>query len=603
MAFTYDTKVQVAASVNNPVTTNFTCGASAKLLVVTLIYAYGTRTGAPTYNSVALTQADQVRNHSASPEACAEVWYMLAPPTGSSYQISVPNPNTLSLEAVVSSYNTASGYCAQFHAATGGNNASANPSVSITPTQNNALIVAVVGDGHDTFAPSARSGTSLYETDNGTWGGGHQYFIQTTAAAKAMSWTQASDDWGCCVAAFVEVRQGVGVSKANVYAVAAPKKGVDVSKANVYVVTAPPKGVSVSKANVYAVLEGDVKVAQVAEEIVYTTDAAPVQVAQTAEEIVYTTDAAPVQVAQVAQEIVLADYTEAQVAQEAFETLVLPTDADIQVAQEAFEVLTLPTDADIQVAQYAIEVLVKSDSDFVAQIATEVMIQPTSQLAQVAQVAHEVMVQPTSQQAQVAQTAYEVMITDWQTVTVAQVATEVIIEASWGPYNATVAHVATEIVAQNPPRAIISHTAVEAVIQNFVRAQVAHTAVEIIAGNMSPVLVAHTAVEVIAKREAAVIYGVATEIVRKNMNWVFTAHVATEVPITGPAGAPGDTMVTQMKLSVLQEGGGIIRGSQVTRGTTIRADEDLMISHVVRATVIHKKRDFWPALIRMLGGD
>jgi hypothetical protein len=255
MAFTLDTKARIAPSTNNPVTGNFTCGASAKLLVVTLAYAYGTRTGTPTYNGVALTQADQVRNHSASPEACAELWYLCGPPVGSAYSVSVPNPNALSLEVVISSYNTAAGYSANFHLATGGNNASANPSVTITPTIANCLIVSNVADGHDTFAPSARSGTSLYESDNGTWGSGHQYFIQGAAAAKAMSWTQATEDWGECVAAFFEIRTGESVSKVNVYSVLDVPSGESVSKVNVYSVLDVPSGESVSKVNVYTVLE------------------------------------------------------------------------------------------------------------------------------------------------------------------------------------------------------------------------------------------------------------------------------------------------------------------------------------------------------------
>ena len=599
MAFTYDTKAKITAAVTNPQAVNYTCGASAKLLVVTLIYAYGTRTGAPTYNSVALTQADQTRYHSASPEACAEIWYMLAPPTGSSYEISVPNPNTLSLEVVISSYSTASGYCAMLHSATGSNNASANPSVSITPTLNNALIVAVVGSGHDTFAPSARSGTSLYETDNGTWGGGHQYFIQTTAAAKAMSWTQASDDWGCCVAAFVEVRQGDDISKANAYAVLSSVKGVDVAKAGAFAVLSPPIGVSVSKTYAYAILAGRTDVAQVAQELVYTTDA-PVQVAQAAQEFVYTTDA-PIQIAQVAQEIVIVDIGEVNVAQVADEIVVEPNEAEISVAQVIDEIVVAPNEAEIKVGQVAFEIVVEPAGILVAQTAVEVLVEATDTNIDVAQTAIEVLVEATSTNIDVAQTVVEVLIETGTRCDIAQVAVEVIIQAVAAPQNVDVAQVATEIVAQNPPRAVISHTAVETVIQNLVRAQVAHEAVEIVAGNVSPVLIAHIAIEVIAKRDAAVIYGAAIEIVRKNMNWVLTAQVATEVPLPGPAGAPGDTLVTQMKLSVLQEGGGIVRGSQVTLGAIVRADEDLMISQVVRATVIHKRRDFWPALVNMLG--
>ena len=51
-----------------------------------------------------------------------------------------------------------------------------------------------------------------------------------------MSWTQASDDWGCCVAAFTEIQTGINVSKVNAYSVLAQPLGISVSKVNVYAV-------------------------------------------------------------------------------------------------------------------------------------------------------------------------------------------------------------------------------------------------------------------------------------------------------------------------------------------------------------------------------
>lgn len=255
MAHTLDTSAQIAAGTSNPQSASYTCGANATLLVVSLIYANGTRTGAPTYNGVALIQADQTRKAATSPEACAELWYMLAPPVGSAYTVSVPNPNGLSLEVGISSYIAQAGYSSMLEMASGGQNTSANPSVSLTTKIAGDVLVAVVASGHDTWAPSAQSGTALYNTDNGSWGGGHQYYLQSSAGAKAMSWTQASDDWGLVVAAFAEVRTGISVSKTNAYAVLKTPGGVSVSKALAYAVVQPlDPGINVSKALVYAVV-------------------------------------------------------------------------------------------------------------------------------------------------------------------------------------------------------------------------------------------------------------------------------------------------------------------------------------------------------------
>ena len=216
--------------------------------------------GAPTYNSVPLTQADRTRSASLNPEAFAELWYLTLPDTGSAYAISVPNPLGLSLEVCTSSYIPDADCDLKLDVATGGqNNSSANPSVSTTPITNSAVIVAVVASGHDTWAPSARSGTQLYDTDNGTWGSGHQYYVQDgTPAAKAMSWTQAAEDWGMVVAAFGSYGIGIHVSKSNVYEiVTGSNEALSVAKANVYeVVTGSNTALSVAKANVYEVVTG-----------------------------------------------------------------------------------------------------------------------------------------------------------------------------------------------------------------------------------------------------------------------------------------------------------------------------------------------------------
>jgi len=125
-------------------------------------------------------------------------------------------------------------------------------------------------------------------------------------------------------------------------------------------------------------------------------------------------------------------------------------------------------------------------------------------------------------------------------------------------------------------------------------------------------------VEIIAPKPGAYVYAEATEVVRENKNWCFVAQIAVEILMPGPAGAPGDTNITQMKLSVLQTGGGITRITQdalatiiraeepanitqVALGSVIRADEPAWISQVVRATVIHlRKKDFWPMFVHMM---
>lgn len=257
MAHTFDTKSKIAASISNPVTGVYTCGAGATLLVITLIYANGIRTGAPTFNSVALIQAGDVQYPVTSPEARAELWYMLAPPTESEYAISVPNPNTLSLEVCISSYKAQSGYVSALDCFAGTKISGAgDPTLVILTHGDGSVIVSCAACNSDDWNPANRSGTQLYDTDNGTWGGGHQYYLQSSAGSHTTYWWNNNGNYGVCAAAFGEIQDGHGisVSKANIYEVLEPPLGISVSKANIYEILEPPKGIAVSKALIYAVL-------------------------------------------------------------------------------------------------------------------------------------------------------------------------------------------------------------------------------------------------------------------------------------------------------------------------------------------------------------
>ncbi|MFA6148668.1 MAG: hypothetical protein WC899_10720 [bacterium] len=206
MAHTFGTKLRFTGS-SAPLTGNYTCGAGSTVLVLSLVVAGTTPRsgGAPTFNGVALTQAGTTRGHGAGYETGTELWYLLDPPAGSAYQISIPNGGTArTIYAIASTYTSATGISAldvaNGNAATSG----ANPSVSVTTTVNGAAIVASMGNGLSS-APTGRTGTSLYETDDGSYSDSGQYLLQASAGAQAMGWTIASDDWCICVAAFKEV--------------------------------------------------------------------------------------------------------------------------------------------------------------------------------------------------------------------------------------------------------------------------------------------------------------------------------------------------------------------------------------------------------------
>lgn len=260
MAHTYDTGVTSAKSNGDPKTFNHTCGAGATVLTLMLVIGGGTaRTGgAPTYNSVAMTQADAARQAASSPETTVEMWYLLDPPTGSAYAISIPNTGAVYITARTASFKAAAGSKTRLLSADYATGTSTNPTgPTHTGLRFGDVQVAVLGYGDDS-ASATSSGTSLYRTDEGTYVSASQYSIFATGNAFLM-WTDAtSEDWAIVSAVFTEyadvAADTVNVSKAIGYAVVMPPDGVNVSKAVGYAVLSPPSGVNVSKVVAYAVL-------------------------------------------------------------------------------------------------------------------------------------------------------------------------------------------------------------------------------------------------------------------------------------------------------------------------------------------------------------
>lgn len=207
MAHTFGNNSSRGSSATSPVDVSFTPAAGSTCLWLGLVYAGSTdRTGgAPTFRGIPLTQAGTNQRAAASPENTVEAWYLENPPVLAG-TLSIPNTGTVTIRSVIATGIAATGFTSKFDVSSVGTGTSTNPSVSITPTVNGAIIFSVVGDGAQTWAPSARSGTQLFDTDNGTEGDGQQYFLQPTAGAQAMSWTfGTSEDWAIVNVAFKEV--------------------------------------------------------------------------------------------------------------------------------------------------------------------------------------------------------------------------------------------------------------------------------------------------------------------------------------------------------------------------------------------------------------
>lgn len=206
MAHTLDTSAAITASTANPVTKAYTCGAGATLLVLTIAVAGAVNRagGSPTYNGVTLTQADITRKYVTSPEASAELWYLLAPPTGASYTLSIPNTGAYSIWGVISSYKARSGCVTVLDVAIGNSGLSANPSLAPSAAIAGDVMVEILGDGNASVA-TARTHTILGSQDWGQYVADAQYGLIATSGTVTAGFTQSSDDWGMVVALFKEV--------------------------------------------------------------------------------------------------------------------------------------------------------------------------------------------------------------------------------------------------------------------------------------------------------------------------------------------------------------------------------------------------------------
>lgn len=211
MGYTIGTISARQVSTGNPITLAVTIAAMESLLVVPLVSNSSTARagGAPTLGSYTLLQAGSRQIAATSPEQAAELWYVENPVPGA-YTLTIPNSGALSIRYhAVAAIASGGGGKSRFLVAGGSNATSTNPSATTTGIgEGNLFIVAVVGSGATTWAPSARTGTQISDTDAGANGDGFQYLISSTPPAggsQAMGWTfGTSDDWGLCVGVFGE---------------------------------------------------------------------------------------------------------------------------------------------------------------------------------------------------------------------------------------------------------------------------------------------------------------------------------------------------------------------------------------------------------------
>lgn len=203
----------------NPTTFSATTLQGDTVLVLMLVVGGGTNRagGSPSINGQVFQQANSTQKAAASPEASAELWYLLNPHTlfiPGTYTVTVPNTGALTIFYALAAGIAKSGSKSALDVTGGTNGTSANPAPgSVTPNDDGDVGFSVVATGAQTWSPSAQAGTgccgtgtSLGNFDDGATGSGFQSHLQATKAAIDLGWTFAtSDDWGAVVAYFKEI--------------------------------------------------------------------------------------------------------------------------------------------------------------------------------------------------------------------------------------------------------------------------------------------------------------------------------------------------------------------------------------------------------------
>lgn len=255
--FVYNSYTAISRGNTNPRTGSFTCASGVTLLIVSICTSGLTdRTGgAPTYNSVALTQAGSNQKLASTGETVSELWYMLNPPTGSSYTVSVPNAGSLYLTIGITSFSSPPGSTATFVSATGNTGTSLTAysnSISGTP---DGLAVGFCSSGTGYMTSATVNYTSVYLVSDTTYGSGLQYGPLGTDSIT-FSWTFLvySEDYAICCGIFsYDMPDRITTSTLTSYSVIRPPEAISVITLNVYSTIKPPDGVNVSSAVVYSV--------------------------------------------------------------------------------------------------------------------------------------------------------------------------------------------------------------------------------------------------------------------------------------------------------------------------------------------------------------
>lgn len=208
MAHTYSRAGTRTSSTGNPITVGSTAINAGETVFVVMLHVVGATNragGSLTLGPYTLTQANSTQKAVTSPEGSTELWYLLNALPGS-YTLTIPNTGALTIRYQTAWGKAKGGGTSFVRGSNGGNGTSTNPTPGAISCISGDICFSTVFSGATTWAPSARQGTQIQDTDDGAFGGGTQYYLVPSDASVTMNWTfGTSDDWGSVSAAFGEI--------------------------------------------------------------------------------------------------------------------------------------------------------------------------------------------------------------------------------------------------------------------------------------------------------------------------------------------------------------------------------------------------------------
>jgi hypothetical protein len=210
MAITYVSSAeQNTTSDTTPITMTTDIGTRTDGLLIACVATIDTIThthASPTWNGVAMGTAASYVDQTSGSYMRVSMYYLANPANGSNtFSLTYDDGFGGSSQAAASyvvlawfdgAHQTQASVLDDFESGDG----STDPTLTLTPTTNNQLLVSMYASEDDAILTPGQ--TVLQTQDNGTRTHGASYLIQTTAAPQAMTWTGTDANWIMVAASF-----------------------------------------------------------------------------------------------------------------------------------------------------------------------------------------------------------------------------------------------------------------------------------------------------------------------------------------------------------------------------------------------------------------